>query len=55
MEPIKASLNLKRSSFLYRGAKLFNQIPENLKNEKKITTFKKELEKWVKKKIPVKP
>ena len=48
-------LTIRRSGFLYRGSKLFNQLPEALKNEEKIMVFKKEVKKWVKLKIPVKP
>ena len=54
-EPINPSLNLKRSSFLYRSIKLFNKLPESLRNEDKITRFKKMLKIWVKENIAVKP
>ena len=34
------SLNLKKSSFLYRGIKLFNQLPEENRKATEITEFK---------------
>ena len=55
LEYIPASLNLKKSSFLYRGSKLFNQLPEVLRKEEKMENFKKGLKIWVKEKIYVKP
>ena len=55
IDPKSTSLNLKRSSFLYRGTKLFNQLPDVLRTENKIRLFKKEAKLWVKQKIPVKP
>ena len=39
---------------MYRGVKLFNMLPENLRKEEKIEVFKNELSKWIKKEIPVK-
>ena len=55
IDPISCSLNLKRSSFLYRGTKIFNQLPDDLRTGDKIRLFKKESKLWVKQNIPVKP
>ena len=38
--PIRTSLNINREGFRYQGTKLFNQLPENLRNEEKISQFK---------------
>ena len=50
-----ASLIITKSSFLHRGIKLFNLLPETLKNEDKICQFKKGLKTWIKENISVKP
>ena len=55
IEPINPTLNLKRSSFIYRSIKLFNMLPESLRNEDNITRFKKTLKIWVKETIAIKP
>ena len=41
------SLNLRKSSFLYRGIKLFNQLPEELRKATEMTEFKDMSRKWV--------
>ena len=53
--PTNPSLGLSRSGFIYRGIKLFNQLPEELKIEDKISKFKCGLKKWIKGNISVKP
>ena len=53
--PIKASLNISRNNFLYRGIKLFNQLPEELRIEAELSKFKSKLKTWVKLNIAVKP
>ena len=55
ISPMNASLNLTRSSFLYRGIKLFNQLPEVLRNDSKLSRFKNGLKTWIKENISVKP
>ena len=52
---IKTSLNLRRSSFLYRGMKLYNQLPEPIRKIEKIDNFKEEVHVWVKLNVRVKP
>ena len=53
--PLCTDLTIRKSGFLYRGAKLFNQLPADLKAAQKITQFKKGVKTWVKQNIPVKP
>ena len=55
MQLARSSLTLSREGFLYRGSKLFNLLPENLRNENKISKFKREAKAWVKLNIAVKP
>ena len=52
---IKTSLNIRRSSFLYRGVKLYNQLPESIRSLPKIDAFKEEVRAWVKLNVNVKP
>ena len=51
----QTALIIRRSGFLYRGAKLCNLLLETLRREEKISCFKKGLRNWIKKNIPVKP
>ena len=51
----KTSLGMAREGFIYRGTKLFNLMPDALKNEKKMNIFKKNAKSWAKENIPVKP
>ena len=44
-----------REGFLYRGAKLWNSLDQQLKTEENVKTFKQELRKWVLNKIPALP
>ena len=53
--PARASLNLSKSSFIYRAIKLYNQLPEHIRQVDKITSFKKETKEWVKSNIQIKP
>ena len=55
LSDINAKLNVTRSSFIYRGIKLFNALPQKLQDESCMKTFKKELKKWVTTAIDVKP
>ena len=48
-------LSISRSGFLYRAGKLWNHLPESLRTERKVSSFKTELRKWIKEFIPVKP
>ena len=53
--PVETTLTLKRSSFLYRAVKLFNQLPEDIREESRISPFKKGLKTWIKGNIRLKP
>ena len=53
--PMAASLNLTRSSFIYRGIKLFNLLPESIQSLEKIGSFKSQSKAWVTENIAVKP
>ena len=55
LEPITANLNVSRSSFFYRGVKLFNSLPGHLQQETRIAVFKKEIKKWILENISIKP
>ena len=55
LEPINANLNVSRSSFFYRGIKLYNLLPRYIQNEQKIEKFEEELRKWTKLNISIKP
>ena len=38
---VNYNLSMARECFFYRGAKLWNLLPDNLKNQNSVTTFKK--------------
>ena len=48
-------LNIAREGFIYRGATIFNKLDVNIRTESKLSKFKLEVRKWVKKNIPIKP
>ena len=48
-------LGLAREGFIYRGIKLYNLLPDDLKQETKMSRFKKATKKWIKETIPVRP
>ena len=48
-------LSISRGSFMYRGQKLWNQIPNTLRTCKNEQQFKNEAKLWVKKNINIKP
>ena len=48
-------LNIAREGFIYRGATIFNKLDVNIRTEAKLSKFKLEVKKWVKKNIPIKP
>ena len=52
---INSRLNISRSSFLYRGASLFNQLPLDLRKCKNEVIFKKQAKAWVRAHIAIKP
>ena len=49
------NLSISRSSFMYRGGKLYNQLPQDLIRKTKIQEFKRGAKEWVKKRIPLLP
>ena len=53
--PVAASLNITRESFLYRGIKLFNLLPEEIRSQNTISVFKADLKEWIRGNISVKP
>ena len=50
----KANLTLTRGGFCYRGAILWNKLPQNLRQIEKYTTLKPNLKTWVRSSIPAK-
>ena len=52
---VNRKLNISRSSFIYRGANLFNRLPLNLRESQDEKYFKKEAKSWVRINIPIKP
>jgi hypothetical protein len=48
-------LGLAREGFVYRGIKLFNLLPDDLKQETKMSSFKKIAKSWIKQNISVRP
>ena len=52
---INRKLNASRSSFLYRGASLFNKLPQKLRECQNEKDFKREVKSWVKANITIKP
>ena len=55
LEPINANLNVTRSSFFYRGVKLYNLLPRGLQEETSLNVFKRKVTSWVKSKVSIKP
>ena len=51
----KTQLGISKEGFIYRGAKLFNMLPLQLKEESNISKFKKMAKSWIKSTIAVKP
>ena len=48
-------LGVSRAGFIYRGAKLFNMLPGNLREESETAKFKAESRRWIQRNIKVKP
>ena len=46
------SLVLTENSFVFRGSQLWNDLPEEVKNQIKISAFKKKLRKWIVGNVP---
>ena len=52
---VNGSLSLTRGGMMFRGAKLWNLIDQEMKIEKSIKNFKRRVKKWIKEEVPVKP
>ena len=48
-------LTVGRSGFVFRGAKLWNQLPIDLRSTTNIKQFKSGVKTWIRDQIPVKP
>ena len=48
-------LTLSRSGFIYRGAHLFNQLPEEMRKLQDVKVFKRQVKQWVRDNILIKP
>ena len=51
----RADLTISRGGLVYRGAKLWNSMNPLLKNEEKISKFKRSVRKWIVHNVPAKP
>ena len=49
------SLSISRGSFMYRGSKLYNQLPPELVKKAKLSEFRRGAKEWVKARIPLLP
>ena len=49
------NLSISRGSLMYRGSKLYNQLPLELVRKTKISEFRKGAKEWVKARIPLLP
>ena len=52
---IRGQLSISRSGFLYRGAQLWNALPQDIRRINKLNVFRRELRSWVSLRVPVKP
>ena len=52
---IHGDLTITRGGFMYRGAKLYNMLPVDIKEVEKYELFKTRVRFWIKKKISIKP
>ena len=52
---IKYKHSISRASYIYRGSRLYNEIPSDLMNKNKQSEFKKGAKQWVKTNIPLLP
>ena len=51
----KGDLTVTRGGFMYRGSKIFNMLPEEIKLAATYGAFKSKVKKWIKSNISVKP
>ena len=47
--------SISRTSYSYRGSRLYNQIPSDLANKNKQSEFRKGAKQWVKRNVPLLP
>ena len=52
---VDRNLTIARSGFLFRGAKLWNLLPLELRSSEKTASFKNGIKKWIKEYVSVKP
>ena len=52
---VQAELTVSRGGFIYRGSKLYNMIPNHIKDIEGYGEFKSNIKKWIQDKILVKP
>ena len=52
---VNYSLSISRGSFMYRGSKLYNQLPPELAKKTRLPEFKRGAKEWVKARIPLLP
>ena len=52
---VHCDLTISRSGFLYRGARIWNQLPSEMRQETRLAAFKVQLRKWIISNVPVKP
>ena len=48
-------LSIARSGFVYRGAKLWNMIPNDVRTSTSAQVFKKRIKQWIKNNIAIHP
>ena len=51
----KANLTISRGGIVYRGAKLWNLMDPDLRNEPKLKSFKPKVKIWIIANVPIKP
>ena len=49
------TLSMSRGSFLYRGSRLYNQLPRDLVTKNKQPEFRKGAKEWIRRNIPLLP
>ena len=52
---VHGDLTLSRSGFIHRGARLWNLLPSDLRQQTQLMPFKMELRRWISSNVPVKP
>ena len=52
---VRGDLTLSRSGFLNRGARLWNLLPLEMRQQSQLKLFRMELKRWIPSNVPVKP